>query len=302
MTSTDRVDVYTRVTNRILADLEKGVRPWMKPWSGDNAAGRITLPLRHNGLPYRGINVLMLWGAAIENGYASPTWMSYRQAQELGGQVRKGEKGALVVYANTLTRTDTNEQGEEEERSIPFMEGYTVFNTQQIDGLPAQYTLKPEPITSPIAQRIEQADRFFAATGATIHHGGNQAYYSPSTDHIQMPPFEAFTDAESHVATLAHELTHWTKHPARLNRDLGRQKWGDEGYAREELVAEMGAAFLCAELVITPEIRADHAAYIAHWLKALKNDKRAIFSAAANAQKAADYLKSLQTGTQERAA
>ena len=160
----------------------------------------------------------------------------------------------------------------------------------------------PEPMNAPAAQRIEHAERFFAATGANIRHGGNSAYYAPHTDDIQMPPFEAFTDAESHAATLAHELTHWTKHPSRLNRDLGRKQWGDEGYAREELVAEMGAAFLCADLSITPEIREDHAAYISHWLTVLKNDKRAIFSAAAHAQKATDYLKNLQPGAQQTAA
>ena len=302
MTNHEKTDGYTKVTDRIIADLEKGVRPWMKPWSSDHTEGRITLPLRHNGIPYRGINILMLWGAAVERGYASPTWMSYRQAQELGGQVRKGEKGSLSVYANTLNKTETNDEGEEEERSIPYMKGYTVFNVAQIDGLPTQYYPKPELITAPAAQRIEQADRFFAATGASIRHGGNSAYYSPQSDYIQMPPFEAFRDAESHAATLAHELTHWTKHPTRLNRDLGRKTWGDEGYAREELVAEMGAAFPCVDLHITPEIREDHAAYIAHWLKVLKNDKRAIFSAAAQAQKAADYLKGLQPGAQQQAA
>ena len=212
MTGTEKEDVYTRVTNRIIADLEKGVRPWMKPWSGGNAEGRIILPLRHNGLTYRGINILMLWGAAIERGYSNPTWMSYRQAQELGGQVRKGEKGSLVVYANTITKTEENEEGQEEERSIPYMKGYTVFNVEQIDGLPAQYAANPEAVTTPVAQRIEHADRFFDATGATVRHGGNQAFYAAHSDHIQMPPFEAFTDAESHAATLAHELTHWTKH------------------------------------------------------------------------------------------
>ena len=163
-----RSDVYTRVTNRIIADLEKGVRSWMKPWSADNTQGRITLPLRHNGIPYRGINILMLWGAAVERGHCSPTWMSYRQAQELGGQVRKGEKGSLVVYANTLTKTESNEDGEEEERSIPYMKGYAVFNVDQIDGLPARYQAKPELITVATNQRIEQADRFFCGHGC--HH------------------------------------------------------------------------------------------------------------------------------------
>jgi len=293
---TDFRDVYSRITNKIAAELEQGVRPWMRPWSAEHAAGRITRPLRHNGIPYKGINVLMLWSAATLNGYACPIWLTFKQALELGGAVRKGERGELVVYANSITRTETDDKGEETERSIPFLKGYTVFNVEQCDGLPAHYTARPEaPALSPV-QRIERADRFFAATGADIRHGGTRAFYAEGSDHVQMPPFESFRDAESYAATLAHELTHWTKHSRRLARDMGRVKWGDEGYAREELVAELGAAFLCADLEITPEVRADHAAYIASWLTALKDDKRLIFTAAAHAQRAADYLHSLQPG------
>ena len=143
-------------------------------------------------------------------------------------------------------------------------------------------------------QRIEAADLFFANTGADIRHGGNRAYYASEPDYVQMPPFEAFQDAESYCATLAHELTHWTKHASRLDRDFGRKAFGDEGYAREELVAEIGSAFLACDLGITPEPREDHASYLDHWLKVLKEDKRAIFQAAAHAQKAADYLHGLQ--------
>jgi antirestriction protein ArdC len=296
---TDFRDVYSRITNKIVADLEQGVRPWMRPWSAEHAAGRITRPLRHNGIPYKGINVLMLWSAATLNGYACPIWLTFKQALELGGAVRKGERGELVVYANSITRTETDDKGEETERSIPFLKGYTVFNVEQCDGLPAHYTAKPEaPALSPV-QRIERADWFFAATGADIRHGGTRAFYAEGPDYVQMPPFESFRDAESYAATLAHELTHWTKHSRRLARDMGRVKWGDEGYAREELVAELGAAFLCADLEITPEVRVDHAAYIASWLTALKDDKRLIFTAAAHAQRAADYLHSLQPGQTE---
>jgi len=153
---------------------------------------------------------------------------------------------------------------------------------------------KAEPPALPPAARIERADRFFAATCAEIRHGGTRAYYAEGPDYVQIPPFETFVDAESHAATLAHELTHWTKHEKRLARDMGRIRWGDEGYAKEELVAELGSAFLCADLEITPEVREDHAAYIGDWLKALQDDKRLIFSAAAHAQRAADYLHSLQ--------
>lgn len=287
-------DVYQKVTNKIIADLEKGELSWLKPWSSGNMDGQIVKPLRHNGQPYNGINVLMLWGAAVEHSYQSPTWMTFKQAKELGAHVKKGERGNLVVYANTITKTEEQDDGSEEERTIPFMKGYTVFNVDQIKGLPEQYYTKPEPIIDG-AERIDHAEAFFSASGADIRHGGNRAFYcGGGSDHVQMPHFEAFRSPEAYYATLAHELTHWTKHPNRLDREFGRKKWGDEGYAREELVAELGAAFLCADLELTPEPGEDHAAYIQSWLKVLKNDKRAIFSAAAHAQRAADYLHSFQ--------
>jgi antirestriction protein ArdC len=298
----EKLDIYARITNQIIADLEKGVRPWMKPWSADHLAGRVTRPLRHNGQPYQGVNILMLWVSACAQGFTRPHWMTYNQAQELGGQVRKGEKGSLVVYANRITKTEKDDKGDEVEREIPFLKGYTVFNLDQIEGLAPDLYPAPEPLPAPAFDRIAQAEAFFAATGATIREGGNRAFYSPATDHIQMPPFASFQDAESHAATLAHELTHWTKAPSRLDRDFGRKRFGDEGYAREELVAELGAAFLCADLGITPEIRADHAAYIDNWLKVLKEDKRAIFSAASHATRAADYLHSLQKKEEQQQA
>lgn len=292
-------DIYEKVTGKIIADLEKGELTWIKPWSGCNMDGKIIRPLRHNGVPYSGINILMLWAAAVEAGFSSPFWMTYRQAQELGAQVRKGEKSSLVVYANTITRTEEGKDGTEEERTIPFMKGYAVFNASQIDGLPDHYAATPETIIDP-QQRIAHADAFFAATGADIRHGGNSAHYSGGADHVQMPMFEAFRSPEAYYATLAHELTHWTKHPKRLDREFGRKRWGDEGYAREELVAELGAAFLCADLSLTPEPGADHAAYIQNWLKVLKEDKRAIFSAASYAQRAADYLHGFQANPQQQ--
>lgn len=289
-------DVYARVTDKIVADLERGMRPWMKPWSGDQTAtGEIIRPLRHNGVPYRGVNVLLLWGEAMERGFCSAIWMTFNQAKELSAHVRKGEHGSLVVYANTFTKTETDTAtGAEIEKTIPFMKGYTVFNVEQIDGLPPHYYAKTDPPPEPKTRREARLELFFRAANATVRHGGNRAFYSVSTDAIQMPPFIAFKDAEGYYATLAHELTHWTRHPSRLDRDFGRKQWGDEGYAKEELVAEMGAAFLCADLGITPEVREDHAAYVASWLKVLKGDNRAIFSAAAHAQRAADYLHSLQ--------
>jgi antirestriction protein ArdC len=294
-------DLYQRVTDRIVSSLEQGVRPWIKPWNAEHAAGRITRPLRANGLAYQGINVLMLWSEAVAKGYSAPIWMTFRQALDLDAHVRKGEKGSTVVYASTVTRAGTDsETGEETEATIPFLKSYTVFNVEQIEGLPAHFYAMAEPRLDPV-QRNERAEDFFAATGADIRHGGTMAYYNIGSDFVQMPPFEAFRDAESYYATLAHECTHWTRHKSRLDRDMGRKKWGDAGYAMEELVAELGSAFLCADLDLTPEVREDHAAYIADWLEVLKNDKRAIFRAAAHAQKAADYLARLQAKESEAA-
>ena len=289
-----RADIYNQITDKIVADLEKGVRPWFKPWSAGNTEGRIVRPRRVTGEPYKGINVLWLWATADTNGYGSPTWMTYRQATELGGQVRKGEKGTLSVYADRFRKTETNDKGEEIERDIPFLKGYAVFNCDQIDNLPERFRAKPEP--KPQAwERDEKFEAFMANTGADIRHGGNRAYFSRASDHIQMPPREAFRDRESYGSTLSHEITHWAGSEKRLNRVFGK-RFGDDDYGREELVGELGAAFLCADLGITPEVREDHASYIDHWLKVLKADKRAIFSAAAHAQRAADYLHGLQPG------
>jgi antirestriction protein ArdC len=230
--------------------------------------------LRSNGQPYKGINVLMLWGEAVAKGYASPTWLTYRQADEHGGQVRKGEHSSLVVYADRIRKTDTDDNGAEVEREIPFLRGYTVFNAEQIDGLPERFYAAPSP-PRPAFERIAGAERFAANTGADIRHGGNRAFYAIDADRVQLPPFESFEDAESYYAALGHELVHWTRHPSRLAREFGRKRGacpgpragGDEGYAAEELVAEIGAAFLCADLTTTPEPRADHAAYIASGLQ-----------------------------------
>lgn len=292
--TTKRTDVYTRVTSSIIEQLERGARPWLKPWNAEHAAGRITRPLRHNGTPYKGINILMLWASAEEQGFANPFWVTFQQAKALGGFVKKGEHGSPVVYANSFKKTETTDVGEEIEQEIPFLKEYTVFNAAQVEGLPGYfYELAKAIETKPLA-RIEQAERFFARTKAEIRYGGNRAYYAIEADYVRLPPFETFRDAESHAATLAHELTHWTRHASRLNRDLGRKRWGDAGYAMEELVAELGSAFLCADLCITPEVREDHASYIASWLEILKGDKRAVFSAASLASQAVDFLHSLQ--------
>ena len=288
-----RIDLYRRVTDSIIADLERGVRPWLKPWNAEHLSGSISRPLRANGQPYKGINVLMLWAAAMSQNFTAPIWMTFKQAKEMNASIRKGSKGSLVVYSDHITRTETNHDGEECEREIYFMRSYHVFNAEQIVGLPLHFYAPAAPQLDPV-QRIEAADRFFANTGADIRQGGNHAFYAPGPDYVQMPPFESFIDAESHSATLGHEIVHWTKHPTRLNRDFGRSRFGDQGYAREELVAEIGAAFLCCDLGITPEPRGDHASYLNHWLTVLREDHRAIFQAAAHAQKAVDFLHGLQ--------
>ena len=212
-----------------------------------------------------------------------------------GSAVRVVKNGSSVVYANTITKTEHNDEtDEDEEHKIPFMKGYTVFNIEQIDNLPAQYYATAQAPQIDPAQRIAHAEQFLNNTGAVIVHRGNRAFYSPDKDLVTLPPFEFFKDPESYYGTRLHETTHWTRHPTRLDRNLGRKKWGDEGYAMEELVAELGSAFLCADLGLTPEVREDHAAYIANWLTVLKGDKRAIFSAAAHAQRAAEFLHKLQ--------
>lgn len=291
----ERADLYTRITDKIVADLEQGVRPWMKPWANDTASDGISRPLRYNGEPYSGLNVLLLWSACSARGYTSPTWMTFKQSVELGAAVRKGETGTTVIYASRFTKREADGRGGEVERAIPFLKSYTVFNVAQIDGLPDRYLGADKPLAEPF-ERIAHADQFFRNTGAVIHHGGNQAFYSPGSDFIQMPAFESFKDPQAYVGTLSHECVHWTAHPDRVGRDLSRYSSDKSERAREELIAELGSCFLCADLGIVPELepRPDHASYVASWLTLLEGDRRAIFQAAAHAQRAVAYLHDLQ--------
>lgn len=234
-----RADVYERITAQIVAALEAGTRPWLKPWAGN---GIPTRPLRQNGIPYRGINTVLLWMETAAKGYGSPFWLTYKQAAAMGAHVRKGEKSALVVYAGAIERTEQAESGEDIERRIPFMKGYSVFNAEQIEGLPAHYHSAVAARSSlSDADRLPQVDAFFAATGADIRESTRGAFYSPTEDFIGMPPFGAFVSAEAHAATLGHECIHWTRHATRLNRDFGRKAWGDEGYAREDMLLSWAA-------------------------------------------------------------
>lgn len=231
-----RADIYARITDRIVADLERGVRPWTQPWTVANTAGRITRPLRHNGQPYSGVNVILLWSEAVARDFTSPTWMTFKQAIELGGHVRKGETSSTVVYAGRFTKTETDVNGDGIERDIPFLKAYAVFCVDQIDGLPEHYYGRPATVSTPI-ERNAHADAFFANTGAVVRHGGTMAFYAPSSDHIQMPPIESFRDAESYVAVRAHETVHWTAPSHRVNRDLSRYGKDRSERAREELIA-----------------------------------------------------------------
>ncbi len=294
-TYTDRTDIYKRITQQIVDDLERGVRPWMKPWSGATTHGRITRPMRHNGQPYSGMNVLLLWSEQVSRGYSAAMWMTFKQAVELGACVRKGETGSTVVYASRFTKSQSDGNGNEVDREIPFLKAYTVFNIEQIDGLPEHYHHRPEPALDRVA-RIEEADHFFRSTGSVVRHGGNQAFYAPGTDIIQMPAYETFKDPASYYAVLGHEHVHWTADKTRVGRDLSRYAKDRSGRAREELIAELGGCFLCADIGIVPELepRPDHASYIQSWLDVLAGDKRAIFQAAAHAQRAVSFLHGLQ--------
>ncbi len=226
--------------------------------------------------------------------------MKFKQALELGASVRKGETGSTVVFASRFTKSESDGHGNEVDREIPFLKAYSVFNIEQIDGLPDRYYEQLVPLLDRV-ERIDQADRFFRNTGAVIRHGGSQAYYAPVSDHIQMPPFETFRDATGYVATLSHEATHWTAHPARVGRVLSRYAKDKSERAREELIAELGSCFLCADLGIAPELepRPDHASYLQSWLHVLSDDKRAIFQAAAHAQRAVALLHGLQTAARD---
>lgn len=240
------------------------------------------------------MNVIALWVAAQEQGYSSDRWATYKQWQELGAQVRKGERSSQVAFwkvSDPATSDGAEAEGDDQQetRRPILARGYAVFNAAQVDNDPA-------PITAPLParpeiERIEEAEAFFAAMQADVRHGGARAFYRPTSDHIQMPPFEAFRDAVAYYATLSHEVTHWTGAKSRLDRDL-TGRFGSEAYAAEELVAELGAAFLCADLNLANEPRPDHAAYVSSWLKVLREDSRAIFTAASKAQQAADFAHS----------
>jgi len=285
-------DIYERVTDRIVAGLEDALERrnaghgYKLPWTMTAAGGE---PRSLHGKSYRGINWALL--KMLATVYPSQLFGTYHGWQERGGQVRKGEKGIPVVFWKWLKVAD-KDTGEDTE--IPFARGFTVFGAEQVDGFDLDAYMKRQAEALPdVAERIEAAERAFAGyqdrEGLPVRHGGNRAFYSPGADVVQMPAREAFRSSEGYYSTLAHELTHSTGHQRRLSRQYGK-RFGDHAYAVEELVAELGAAMLCGSLGIEAEPREDHADYIASWLRVLKDDKRAVVSAAAHAQKAADLV------------
>jgi antirestriction protein ArdC len=277
-------DLYAEVSARIVAELEAGAAPWIKPWAATPGAN---VPCNAvSNRPYSGSNVVLLWMAQAA-GYRTPRYLTFKQASELGGHVRKGE-GTRVYFVKQLEVRD--DADEAPARLIAMMREYTVFNVDQCDGLPDSVTTgKPMRIRNPDA-RDDLADEFMHSTGADIREGHGEAFYVPSRDFISIPAFEAFKGADHFYNVAFHELTHWTAHRSRLDRDL-KNRFGSRNYAAEELVAELGAAFLCAEFGFDGDLR--HAAYVSHWIELLKADKRAFFTACSQASKAADYLRGL---------
>lgn len=287
--SEDRLSPAERVTRQIKAALERGVRPWVKPWSETGSAPLI-LPRRANGIPYRGINTLALWAAAEERGFASPYWFTFKQALALNAAVRKGEHGSFIVFYTELPGdadgANTDDQGAGKKR---ILRGYTVFNAMQINGLEPHFLGEEKP-PAPRDDEDARLSALFAAIPATVRHGGARAYYAMGPDVIQMPLKSAFADVTHYFATRAHETLHWTRAPSRLDRDFGQKRFGDYGYALEEVTAEIGAAFVGAQIGLPADHIEDHASYISGWLEVLNANPAAFLTAAAKAQTAADYV------------
>ncbi|TPI26589.1 DUF1738 domain-containing protein [Mesorhizobium sp. B3-2-1] len=285
----DRTNLYDDITDKIIAQLEAGHFPWVQPWGTAAAKAPLSLPTNAStGRAYGGINVLILWGAVIEHGYPTQSWLTFRQAVSLGGNVRKGERGITVVYADRFVPGEERNRAEEtgdDARAVPFLKRFTVFNVEQCEGLPDAIAAAPLP---PDVGSIEpRVKALIEATGIEFHIGGNRAWYMPSHDRIQVPPPQAFFEPINWHRTALHELGHATGHRSRLARDLSGI-FGSKKYAFEELVAEICAAFSCASFGIVPIVR--HADYIGSWLKVLREDNRAIVRAASRASKAADWL------------
>jgi antirestriction protein ArdC len=286
--ASERTNLYDDVTSRIVAELEAGRVPWVQPWSKAGGSGPGLPRNALTGRSYSGVNVLILWGAVIGEGWPSQSWLTFRQAIEAGGCVRKSERGVTMVYADRFVPEGEKQRVERDggdAKAVPFLKRFTVFNVAQCEGLRPGLAADPAPLAE--REIVPVAERVIAASGVDFRIGGNEAFYVPSHDFVQVPPQPAFFEQINYYRTCLHELTHATGHPSRLGRNL-TNAFGSKDYAREELVAEMGSAFLCASLGITPTVR--HADYLASWLAVLREDNRAIFRAASAASKAADWL------------
>lgn len=295
-------DIYQTTTDQIIAAIEAGAGNYQMPWNPKHC-GTSPIGIPHNpvgGYFYRGINILTLWGSQEQYGFPTPEWATYQQWQSIGAQVKKGEKASISIFYKPLdprSATGSDDDADRPNKSRPFIiKAANVFNAAQVDG----YAPAPLP---PISDDEKHAasERLITASGAKIHVGGPKACYIPSRDEIHMPPHAAFINSQAYYGVTFHELSHWTGHKSRCARSL-EGRFGSEAYAIEELIAELSAAFLSAELGLAPEPRIDHAHYISSWLKALKNDKRAIFTAATKASEAANFLKGLANPAQERIA
>jgi antirestriction protein ArdC len=294
----DRPSLYHEITDKIIAELEAGRVPWVQPWG--SAAAKASLAMPKNAATerqYSGINVLILWSAVLERGFSAQNWLTFRQALRLGGNVPKGEHGTTVVYADRFVPDEERERADrdgDEPNAIPFLKRFTVFNTDQCERLPAELTSAPAPV--PDGLIVPHAEALIGATGADFRIGGDRAFYSSAHDFIQVPRPEPYFEPINWHRTALHEFGHWTGHPSRLGRDLSGH-FGSARYAKEELVAEMTSAFVCASLGIVPTVR--HTDYIGSWLEVLREDNRAIVRAASAASKAADYLLAFRPDTDD---
>jgi antirestriction protein ArdC len=285
----DRTSLYQEITEKIIAELEAGRVPWVQPWGTAAAKASVSMPKNAaTQRRYSGINVLILWATVIDRGFSAQSWLTFRQALGLGGNVRKGEHGTTVVYADRFTPDEERRRAErdgDEPNAIPFLKRFTVFNTDQCENLPEGLVTAPVPV--PEGLILPHAEALIAASGADFRIGGERAFYNPNYDFIQVPRPDAYFEPINWHRTALHELGHWVGHASRLGRDLSGG-FGSALYAKEELIAEMTSAFVCASLGIVPTVR--HADYISSWLEVLRDDDRAIVRAASAASKAADYL------------
>jgi antirestriction protein ArdC len=288
-TGRDRPSLYQEITDKIIAELEAGRVPWVQPWGTVQAKASLTMPKNATThRQYSGINVLILWSAVIEHGFSGQNWLTFRQALGLGGNVRKGEHGTTVVYADRFVPDEERGRADRDgdaPSAIPFLKRFTVFNTDQCENLPPELTTAPAPV--PDGLILTHAEALIRATRIEFRIGGERAFYSPIHDFIQVPRPEAYFEPINWHRTALHELAHASGHASRLNRDLSGS-FGSRKYAYEEIVAEISSAFMCASLGIVPTVR--HADYIGSWAEVLRDDDRAIVRAASAASKAADYL------------